>query len=88
MTCREALDKVLEAIKLHVSQHGESPKQLELGWEIAIDLCKCNRSEVGELAQETFLKGERALEERGIFGIPVVIDREHFTSEVRTLPDA
>jgi hypothetical protein len=83
MNGKEALQKVIEGIKSHVSQEHTAPEKIVLGWELAIDLCKLTRDEVGDLAAKTFTDGEKAFEESGLFGIPVEVDRNGFDDSVR-----
>ena len=61
MTGREAFDTVIEGLKEHARKGtGATPTKITLGWELAIDLCKLTRDQVGDLAQETFIHGEKA----------------------------
>ena len=86
MTGRQALDKVLNTIRSYVHTHHKNPECLVLGWELSIDLCKCNQTEIGQMAAETMKFGNKAFEKHGVFGIPVKIDRKNFTSDVEALP--
>ena len=86
MTGKQALEKVLNTVRSYVHTNHKNPACLVLGWELSIDLCKCNMTEIGQLAEEVMKYGNKAFEKHGLFGIPVKIDREKFTSDIEALP--
>ena len=82
MTGREPLDKVLKVVGAYDRKHRKHPDHIVLGWEIAIDLCKCGRNEIGKLSDHVLKDGEEAFERHGLYAIPVEIDRSKFASTV------
>ena len=83
MTGKEALKKVLECKKAYIRKHHHKPQRLIFGWELAIDLCKCDWSEIGRFVELVSEYGEEAFEIHGFHGIPVTIERDHFDNNVR-----
>ncbi len=75
MTGTEALDFIINSIcDFQRQMSGAMPKRMIINWELAWDLVKLRRDEIGQLAEETIKHGPKALETHGLFGVALRID--------------
>lgn len=74
MTGIEASTFIIDEQTSYIKRHHNRPKSVTLSWELAMDLTKLTRDQVGELAEQMWMKGESALLETGLFGLSVTID--------------
>jgi hypothetical protein len=83
MTGDEALEGIIEALKLHHRKNPNGkPIRLQMPWGLAFDLAKLGRGELGDLADKILTDGVAALEIGGFKGFTVAIDRKNQYGDV------
>jgi hypothetical protein len=68
-----AKEKLVNAIEKFISERQKEPKKATIPRGLAYDFCKFGRNELGDLADELFRKGPKALDGKTLFGVKIVV---------------
>jgi hypothetical protein len=70
----DAKSRVLNALQDYLREGQPQPSVLHLPVDMAWDLCRLGRDEIGPLSEDLIRGGPRVLEEKGLFGLRVVLE--------------
>lgn len=77
-TCRETLDRILDAMKTFHIKNARAPVKILLPAVVAYSICKGTRDEVGDMVTALFWRGITALTEQTLYGMQVQLVRDHW----------
>src|SRR6266446_10187143 len=70
------LHRIIDKEAAFFSEHGKPPRSLRLPVSLAYELAKLGRDHLGELSAKIIHKGITALQEEGLLGMSVILDKD------------